>query len=111
MKNTEKMELNIEQLDKVTGGTKLQEIALRVIFLGKDLLDDSPISFGDVFYTRSYVTFRTGFIVRNGEVNSEGETELVYESPDGIIYSHDDFMDYLRANYTLEYLSGGKWKD
>ena len=54
---------------------------------------------------------KTGFQVKKGEINSDGEVELIYISPDGKVYSHDDFMDYLRANYTVEYLTNGKWTE
>lgn len=111
MKNNEMKELNALQLDEVSGGTRMQEHALRTLFLGGNIWDDSPVSLEDKFWAHAMVIARTGYTPVQGELNSEGEYELVYRAPDGTIMAHDDFMDYLRANYTVEYLSGGKCKE
>ena len=110
MKNTKMTELDMVQLDTVTGGTRMQEHALDVIFNGAHIWAEDP-GFWEMLSASVNCEKRTGFTVRNGEINSDGEKELIYISPDGTVYSHDDFMDYLRANYTVEYLTGGKWTE
>ena len=103
--------LELDDLEKVAGGTEAQKHALRVLFLGANIWDDSPVSDIDYLFSCMGVLGKTGFQVKKGEINSDGEVELIYISPDGKVYSHDDFMDYLRANYTVEYLTNGKWTE
>ena len=105
MKNTDKTELNLDQLENVTGGTREQEKDLHVIFNQGDIWGKDP-NLLEILYAHLRVTQRTGFKVKYGEVNSNGEKELIYEAPDGTIYSHYEFLDYLKANYTVEYLIG-----
>ncbi len=109
--NTDMNELNPDQLENITGGTQLQLKALNMIFNGGDYFRTKPISYIEMLNLVSLVKKRTGFKVKEVGRNSEGEVEFIYESPDGVIYNHDDFMDYIRANYTIEYLSGGAITD
>lgn len=105
MKENDKKELNLEQLETVTGGTREQSKDLHVIFNGGDIWGEGPTIL-EAAYAQLRVTQRTGFVVKCGELNSNGEYELIYEAPDGTIYSHYEFLDYLKANYTVEYLLG-----
>lgn len=111
MKDNDMNELSMEELENVSGGTELQWHAIDCIFRGGDLFSETSVGFLDRCQIQLFIKERTGFTLRYGEVNSEGEKELIYESPDGVIYAHDDFMDYLRANYSLSYLSGGIYTD
>ena len=108
MNNNDMNELNPDQLENISGGTQLQLKALNIIFNGGDYFRTEPINYLELMNLVSLVKQRTGFKVRENGRNSEGEVEYIYESPDGVIFNHDDFMDYIRANYTIEYLSGGK---
>ena len=46
-------ELNALQLDEVSGGTRMQEHALRTLFLGGNIWDDSPVSLEDKFWAHA----------------------------------------------------------
>ncbi|MBQ6017422.1 MAG: hypothetical protein IJL19_06020 [Clostridiales bacterium] len=111
MKKEHINELSLEELENVAGGTELQWHCIDCIFRGGDLFADANVGFFERIEIKKLIMERTGFILRYGEVNSEGEKELIYESPEGEIYAHDDFMDYLRAYYPISYLSGGIWPD
>ena len=111
MKDNDMNELSMEELENVSGGTREQWHAIDCIFRGGDLFAVEDVGFLERCQTIFYIKQRTGFQLRYGEVNANGEKELIYEAPDGTIYSHDDFMDYLKDNYTLSYLSGGIYTD
>ena len=111
MKDNDMNALSMEELENVSGGTEMQWHAIDCIFRGGDLFAEANVGFFERCQIIIYIKDRTGFTLHYGEVNSEGEKELIYEATDGTIYSHDDFMDYLKANYSLSYLSGGIYTD
>ena len=93
-------ELSIEELNEVNGGTYGEWHILNVVFNGADIWDEKKLDFQSRKKLDEKIKKLTGFTVVKGYFFPEKDN--MYKAPDGTMMNHDEFMNYLETNYTME---------
>ena len=103
MNNNEWKELNLDELDNVSGGTRLGWQALYIIFNGPEGFDDMLLA--ERYTMRDALAKKIKSII-GAEISHHSrvfdQEDIVVTLKDGTILTEDDFIDYIRDNYTME---------
>ena len=96
-------ELNLDELDLVNGGTRLMWQALYLIFNGKEGFDDMKIneSYGLRYNLAKKIEKITGAKI-DFNPTFYAEKEIEFKMSDGTIMNEDEFLDYIKANYSMD---------
>ena len=103
MNDNDMHELNLDDLNTITGGDKLMWQALYVIFNGNETFDEKKIA--NSYRLRDNLAKKiksiTGIEVdfmSKYDVNRD----VVFKMNDGTILNEEQFLDYIKATYTMD---------
>ena len=102
--NKNNKELTLEELNSVSGGDMAMWRALDVIFNGAEMwrdLDDLEVDLGQRFKLSKKIENLTGIQVDFASV-CNGNKDVSFKMPDGTILNEEQFLDYIRATYSME---------
>ena len=97
-------ELSLEELEAVSGGDMAMWRALDVIFNGAEMwrdLDDLEVDLGKRFKLMKKIEKLTGIEIDLNCV-CNGNKDVVFKMPDGTMLNEDQFLDYIRATYSMD---------